>query len=89
MSGLASGEWFYFRVENDRLIIPPIVNVYTLSWEHRMVARRIRKMEAIALWRWHYDAPVYYSVKDGNGRFFDIRVAGDVDAFHGNEDNAR
>lgn len=85
-SGLAPGEWFYLRMENDTLIIPRTVNIMAGSWEHRRIIRKVTKMQALALWRWHTEyGGEWISVKDGNGKWYDIRVAGDIDAFHGDE----
>jgi hypothetical protein len=49
---------------------------------------KITKMQALALARWHYEPGIYYSRKDGNGNWRDVRVVGDVDAFRGEDNDA-
>lgn len=89
MTTLAPGEWLYFKMDYNTMVIPTTVHIYTGSWEHRKSVRTVSHNAAMALWRWHGEPVLYYSVRDGNGKFFDIRVAGDIDAFHGDGRDSR
>lgn len=80
---LKNGEWI-FRPIDQQWKHPTLV--FTGSWERRKAASYVTRYQAMALARWHGTQGVFYSVKDGNGRQIDIRVAGDIAAWYGDTD---
>lgn len=65
--------------------IPSRVNVYTGDVFHREKVATINRMQALALKRWHGYPGIYHSYRDGSGNYRDVRVVGDIDAWHGQQ----
>jgi hypothetical protein len=78
MTTLKDGEWIW-RPIDQQWRNPTIV--FTGAWERRKSVGKVSRMQAMALSRWHGTRGLFNSVKDGNGRWIDIRVAGDFDNF--------
>lgn len=83
MATLKAGEWIWRSIDQQWRDPTPI---FTGAWETRKRVGQVSRMQAMALARWHGEGGLYYMVKDGNDRQIDIRVAGDIDAFYGEED---
>lgn len=83
---LNTGEWIWRSIDQQWRTKTP---VFTGAWEVRRVVGYVNRYQAMALSRWHGSDGVFYMVKDGNGRQIDIDVAGDIDAFYGDEDETR
>jgi hypothetical protein len=86
MATLKPGQYFEYPI--DRGI--PNGGVWIIERTESGLQRveKITKMQALALARWHYEPGIYYSRKDGNGNWRDVRVVGDVDAFRGEDNDA-
>lgn len=81
---LGDGAWVYWSIDGG---MPSELTLFTGSWESRRKVGTLTKMQVLGYCRWHPDESYgYYSVKDGNDRWKDIRVRGDIDTFfRGNE----
>lgn len=80
---LKPGQWFMYSIDQP---IPSKVSIYTGDVFHRQKIATITRMQALALKRWHSDPGIYHSYRDGNGNYRDVRVVGDIDAWHGQQD---
>jgi hypothetical protein len=76
------GIWFMYPIDQG---IPATVTIYSGSVQGRKGVRTISKMQALALARWHRHPGLYHSYRDGNGNWRDVRVVGDLSAWHGEE----
>lgn len=79
---LKPGQWFMYPIDSG---IPSKVWIYEGEVHHRKRVQEISKYQALALARWHGDSGVYYSYKDGNDRWQDVYVVGDIDAWFGDD----
>lgn len=79
MTTLNEKEWIYRPIDQQWREKTP---VFTGTWEHRKRVGTVTRMQALALSRWHGVRGVYHSVRDGNGRWMDIRIAGDIETFY-------
>ena len=84
MTTLKEGEWIYRRVDEQWR---EYTAIWTGAWERRKRVGKVTRMQALALSRWHGTRGVYNSVRDGNGKWIDIRIAGDFDNFMRGGDN--
>lgn len=82
MATLKEGQWFEYPLDSG---IPNAVTIYEGQREHRKRVTSITKMQALSLARWHGHAGLYWSVQDGNYRWHDVIVVGDVDTWCGDE----
>ena len=77
-----AGEWFMYSIDEP---LPRTLKIYTGSVHKRTFVREIKDTQARGYIRWHGNGPLYFSYKDGNGRWCDVRVVGDIDAWYGEE----
>lgn len=80
---LKEGQWFEYPLDSG---IPNRVVIREGARENCKQVATITKMQALSLARWHGHQGVYWAVKDGNGRWKDVRVVGDVDVWLGDGD---
>lgn len=59
--------------------IPKELHVYEGDVFHRKLVKKISKMSALALIRWHGEERVAYA--NGNGNMKEVYVCGDLDAW--------
>jgi hypothetical protein len=57
------------------------VTIFEGDVQHRKAVRKISKMQALALARWHAVQGLYFSYRDGNGRWQDVRLVVDMAAW--------
>lgn len=77
---LIKGQWAYYPIDDP---MPDKLNIFEGCWKKRRKVGEINRYQAMA-YRRHWDnGGVYYGVQDGNYRWIDIRLVGDVDAFYG------
>lgn len=81
---LSEGEWFMYDIRDG--INTNQVKIYSGEVQQRKHVRTISRMQALALCRWHGHDGIYNSYKDGNGRWRDVYVVGDIDAWYGEPD---
>ena len=82
MATLTDGQWFMYPVDDG---IPEQVTIYSGEVTRRKPVQKITRYQAMALARWHHQGGIYYSYQDGAGRWHDVYVVGDVDAWFGDE----
>jgi hypothetical protein len=80
---LKQGQWFTYPLDRG---IPSMVRVYSGTYENRKSVATISKMQALALARWYGHSGIYFSVRDGNDRWKDVRLVGDIEAWYGDGD---
>lgn len=85
MATLKDGQWFEYPLDSG---ITRRLAIYEGSREKRRQVATITKMQALSLARWHGHQGVYFSVQDGNHRWIDVRVVGDVNAWYGDDASA-
>jgi hypothetical protein len=83
MATLNDGQWFEYPLDSG---IPKRVVIREGERKHSKTVTTITKMQALSLARWHGHQGIYWSVKDGNGRWIDVRVVGDVNVWCGDGD---
>lgn len=77
---LGDGTWVYWNLDQP---LPQTFKLFTGAWENRRVVGELTKMQVLGYCRWHPEqSGVFYSVQDGNDKWKDIRMRGDIDAFH-------
>jgi len=79
---LDDGHWFQWSLGSQ---LPDTVKVHRGSVHNPMVVAFISRQQALALIRWHYTPGVYYSYLTMSGKWHDVRVCGDIDAWYGDE----
>lgn len=80
MATLKGGQWFEYPIDTG---IPNRVTIREGSCHNYRVVATVTKMQALALARHHGHPGVYWAKRDGNGRWVDVRVVGDVEAWLG------
>jgi hypothetical protein len=74
-------EWFMWSIDAP---MPRKLTIYTGGVNRCKAVRTITRHQAMALARWH--EPLYFSYTDGNHRWCDVHVVGDIDEWFGNGD---
>lgn len=79
---LQQGCWFMWPLGAQ---LPKQVQVYMGDVHHMQPIAEIGLQTALSCIRWHGHKGLYYSYLDYSGKWHDVRVCGDIDAWYGDE----